>query len=1076
VDDRIALLLDFMAELARHLLAQEQLSTQDALAGTLSGEQINTIAVQRGLSSCDADALCMVSLLESYGYKTRLERRRYRFSHRAFLERFAKATVSQTPAPPLLPTAVIAQNATPQLDASAPSWKRFERWWFKDSESERMQGGQGAIQKLYDEPGRLKPDAVKKQLLKPENIVRFKREIEISKHIDLSLTIFDWDRQGYQWYVMRYFSGGSLRDAINSAVSPDDAQKWSEQLAEQIDFINSKGVLHRDLKPDNIMLDGMSKVHIVDFGCAVLAAEVGHLTSDPDRIGTPTYMAPERGIGAHATIASEVYEFARTVAELLNAAGLTQQAQWLRQIGMHTDPSQRPASASELWKRVPKTFEVEKPPTKPSVYKAGEITLPFACFDLKILHDQVTAVVLGTQGQIAAIDLCTGNVLDSVEVEKEYSWQWSRLNVKVLIMFSLAWTKQCFHILTKEGIFLTWKFDKTLFCTSRVDLIKSNFNPLRAKIVKSHKKFDYSSMSAYSREVPVDEPDSLLDAKLSPDGAFLVCITDWFAVFRCDIGGRLKNSMAIVDACAIAPANSSGSEVWIRISRREASLLSRFDLDTGATLTYKNHIDFQSGAILVVSEDSLFVEDSVFTTTTPLTQVNISGFPVRQNKVPLILPTRRLLLSPSNSMVAIRSMESKQKIGPPLICGHQSSNQYSILSIDANVDGSYVVSLVEKSLRIWDTETREPVGGYPTKQRFLHHGLYGDYHLNNSATSDGCIYYRSRYEHVVVVINIRNRTQLQFSSTLNEIGCASDNSELSVFTLESAPAPPESGVLGRVKRYFNIQPEKHFFLKHQVIKDAVFVERALVRIDGPEPWYCEPLSNKSVALDLGYGHVALLTGGQIGLYDTKTRNIVCGLLDISGTAENMKNDLPCPKYSQLKASPDFTKLLLRGRDLKIKVFDASNLLEICEIENSAGEVGLLLAWIDSRHIIFSLEVNDANWLLIADGVTGKVVRDICKLSSYLSENTAAAVLGHGSAIALVDGDTNSVVVVDLVTGVKVAKPLVVHSDVIDAIYCVPDTNEVFSISKDGSARYTSFEGFFEDTVERANLVIGNIRS
>jgi serine/threonine protein kinase/nucleotide-binding universal stress UspA family protein len=361
LDDRIAQLLDFMAELARHLLAQEQQGTEEALAGTLSGEQINTIAIQRGLSSCDADALCMVSLLESYGYKTRLERRRYRFSHRAFLERFAKAAISRDAARPTTPLAppVIAQNATPQLDASAPSWKRFERWWFKDCAQDQKQGGNAAIQLLYDERGKKSPIAVKKQRLPTSDIVRFRREIDIAKHIDLSLTILDWDREHYQWYVMRYFSGGSLREAINKGVSPEDAQNWSMELAGQLDFIHRKGVLHRDLKPENIMLDALRKVNIVDFGIAVFQDQLGNQTVDP-RIGTQGYMAPERGDGAQATIASEIYEFARTVAELLHAAGLTQQAQWMRQIGMHTDPSQRPASASELWKRVLTTLEAEK--------------------------------------------------------------------------------------------------------------------------------------------------------------------------------------------------------------------------------------------------------------------------------------------------------------------------------------------------------------------------------------------------------------------------------------------------------------------------------------------------------------------------------------------------------------------------------------------------------------------------------------------------------------------------------------------------------------------------------------------
>jgi eukaryotic-like serine/threonine-protein kinase len=133
------------------------------------------------------------------------------------------------------------------------------------------------------------------------------------------ITIFDvgeWEDRPY--IVMEYLGGGSLDDAIRKrgAVEPGQAVEWLEQAGAALDAAHSEGVVHRDVKPANLLLDRDGNVHVADFGVAS-AAGLDSMTKTGTVVGTAGYLSPEQAQGEPATPASDLYGLAVLAFELL---------------------------------------------------------------------------------------------------------------------------------------------------------------------------------------------------------------------------------------------------------------------------------------------------------------------------------------------------------------------------------------------------------------------------------------------------------------------------------------------------------------------------------------------------------------------------------------------------------------------------------------------------------------------------------------------------------------------------------------------------------------------------------------
>src|ERR671927_1740948 len=133
------------------------------------------------------------------------------------------------------------------------------------------------------------------------------------------VTIFDVGEHAERpFIVMEYLSGGSLEDRIrrDGAQKPAQALEWLEQAARALDAAHAHGVVHRDVKPANLLLDRNGDVHVADFGIAS-AAGMDSLTMTGTVLGTAGYLSPEQAQGERATPASDRYAFGVVAFELL---------------------------------------------------------------------------------------------------------------------------------------------------------------------------------------------------------------------------------------------------------------------------------------------------------------------------------------------------------------------------------------------------------------------------------------------------------------------------------------------------------------------------------------------------------------------------------------------------------------------------------------------------------------------------------------------------------------------------------------------------------------------------------------
>ena len=150
---------------------------------------------------------------------------------------------------------------------------------------------------------------------------RFTREAlaaaRLSGHAHI-VTIFDvGDWNGRPFLVMEYLPGGSLDDVVRRGPPPPGkALEWLEEAAAALDAAHEAGVVHRDVKPANLLVDAGGQVHVADFGIAS-AAGLDSLTRPGTILGTAGYLSPEQAKGERAGPASDRYAIAVVAFQLL---------------------------------------------------------------------------------------------------------------------------------------------------------------------------------------------------------------------------------------------------------------------------------------------------------------------------------------------------------------------------------------------------------------------------------------------------------------------------------------------------------------------------------------------------------------------------------------------------------------------------------------------------------------------------------------------------------------------------------------------------------------------------------------
>jgi eukaryotic-like serine/threonine-protein kinase len=156
----------------------------------------------------------------------------------------------------------------------------------------------------------------------PEFLKRFRREAETVAALDHPhiVKVFDYGQSGDLVYlVMQLLAGGSLADLLRKGPMPLNlASRLFDQIADALDYAHEQGVIHRDLKPGNVLLDSRNNGHLTDFGIAkLLVGENTALTQTGMVMGTPAYMSPEQWQGKSLDAHSDIYTLGIILFEML---------------------------------------------------------------------------------------------------------------------------------------------------------------------------------------------------------------------------------------------------------------------------------------------------------------------------------------------------------------------------------------------------------------------------------------------------------------------------------------------------------------------------------------------------------------------------------------------------------------------------------------------------------------------------------------------------------------------------------------------------------------------------------------
>jgi serine/threonine protein kinase len=159
----------------------------------------------------------------------------------------------------------------------------------------------------------LERQVVVKLLAADADRARFEREAQAAAGLSHEniVRLFDYGEDGGRPYIVfEYLPGGSLDDrlAAGTALSVGESTSIARDAAEGLAHAHEHGVVHRDLKPGNILFDGDGRAKIADFGIAQLGGATT-LTDAGTILGTAAYMSPEQAAGEPASPASDVYAF-----------------------------------------------------------------------------------------------------------------------------------------------------------------------------------------------------------------------------------------------------------------------------------------------------------------------------------------------------------------------------------------------------------------------------------------------------------------------------------------------------------------------------------------------------------------------------------------------------------------------------------------------------------------------------------------------------------------------------------------------------------------------------------------------
>lgn len=284
------------------------------------------------------------------------------------------------------------------------------------------QGGMGAVYKARDtELDRIVAlKLIRPELARdPETLRRFKQELILARQVTHKnvIRIFDLGQSdGIKFITMDFVEGQDLRQLLRARgkFPAEQAAKIMLQICRALEAAHTEGVIHRDLKPQNIMLDSSGRVYVMDFGIARSAYLPG-MTQTGQLIGTPDYMSPEQARGEKLTERSDLFSLGVIFYELLTAKS----------------PYPAEAPLETLWKRM------QEKPTPPIVIDP-EVPKPLSDIVMKALEIKVEDRVSSARAMAHQLEIWLGPSVESSTIflpapRTTHNWKWASAALAMLL-------------------------------------------------------------------------------------------------------------------------------------------------------------------------------------------------------------------------------------------------------------------------------------------------------------------------------------------------------------------------------------------------------------------------------------------------------------------------------------------------------------------------------------------------------------------------------------------------------------------------------------------------------------------
>ena len=315
-------------------------------------------SVMEGLRSALRNELIRIELEWRYlrGEKPAAEEYRMRFPECAdSIEDWlaeARSSVAQMPALPVPETADSVPTPTLPIGRAGPSASGSPHALGEYEILERL--GSGGMGEVYKARHRRLNKLVALKLLPvassslQERVARFVREMQAVGPLDHPNVVeaFDAGEEGGKAYLVMRLVEGVDQDRLDRERGPlpvAEACDLARQAAQGLDYLHRRGLIHRDVKPSNLMRTPEGMVKVLDLGLARLPVEDGsgeNLTGSGQPVGTPDYLSPEQAAGATVDARSDLYGLGCTLFYLLTCRPpFAHRRGWLGKLQAHQDES-----------------------------------------------------------------------------------------------------------------------------------------------------------------------------------------------------------------------------------------------------------------------------------------------------------------------------------------------------------------------------------------------------------------------------------------------------------------------------------------------------------------------------------------------------------------------------------------------------------------------------------------------------------------------------------------------------------------------------------------------------------------